>query len=430
MASSSDAPNTPHAHTNTRTGQRRPHTKSSTGCTQCKDRRVKCDEARPSCTRCSKRNASCSYLSQVSDNTASNSPIVSSVQSSPITSEFEDENTRALELKLMHQYLTSTSIVLAQNSTDVTFYIHVTIKYALSNPFLLDAILATAAIHLSTVEPDKTQFWIRTALQYHNRAITGLNDALKDPLSSNSDALSLSSMCMVTNCLSLSCKRLGGEEVDAVTELIGTRKLLGGVILCLNQTIIGAGGLWNGSFEIWRDQQLSNSLNPNDTVSKNFITHLDSTNPIPGHLGVFFSQFSNFAEYRVKNDEFYHTTVRRMKEMATCIESLTSEYKEDYQHSCTLLLGAMDMLQSNRGIIIAWPTLINEFMVTLLQTGDNIASLIFLHYGVALYLSTLHCFSKGAGRHLVETLSTALEAKCPEWIEVLNWARASVLRDM
>ncbi|KAJ8063325.1 hypothetical protein OCU04_008554 [Sclerotinia nivalis] len=330
----------------------------------------------------------------------------------------------------MHQYLTSTSIVLAQDSTDITFHSHVTFKHALSNPFLLDAILATAAIHLSTVEPDKTQFWIRTALQYHNRAITGLNDALKDPSSSDSDALSLSSMCMVTNCLSLSGKRLGGEEVDAVTELIGTRKLLGGVILCLNQTIIGAGGLRNGTFEIWRDQQLSNSLNPNDTVSKNFLTHLDSTNPVPGHLGVYFSQFSNFAEYQVKNDEFYHTTLRRIKEMSTYVESLTSEYKEDYQNSCTLLLAAMDIFKSNRGIIIAWPTLINEFMVTLLQTGDNIASLIFIHYGVALYLSTLHCFSKGAGKHLVETLSMALEVKCPEWIEVLNWARASVLRDM
>lgn len=116
--------------------------------------------------------------------------------------------------------------------------------------------------------------------------------------------------------------------------------------------------------------------------------------------------------------------------MVAYIESLESEHKADYQNSCLLFLNSMEAFPWNRGMILAWPMLICESMVTLLETHDDIARLIFMHYGVALYLSTLHCFSKGAGKHLVETLSVALEEKRPEWSEVLHWARASVLRDM
>lgn len=237
---------------------------------------------------------------------SSNSPIGSTVQSSPISPNFFESTRppdRTIELQLIHQYSTSTSVLLAQNSTDVIFQQTVAIKLALSNSFLLDAILATAAIHLSIVETDKTQFWINTALHYHNRAIKGLNDALKNPSSSNSDALSLCSMSTVINSLKLSGEGLRDENFDAVAGIVSTRKLLQGVILCLNQTI--EGGLWNSSFDNWRNQQISETLKTNDKLVSTLVKHIDSTNSIPGHWGVFFSKFNNFAEFQLHNNEFY-----------------------------------------------------------------------------------------------------------------------------
>ncbi|RAL67298.1 hypothetical protein DID88_008061 [Monilinia fructigena] len=410
------------------TGQRRTHTKSSNGCTQCKARRVKCDEIHPICSRCSRRSVQCSYQSQGSSHTPSNSPIGYSAQTSPISPGFNIESTRSIELKLIHQYSTSTSIIIAQNSTDIVFHNHVAINLAFSNPFLLDAIMATAAIHLSTVETDKSRFWIHTALQYHNRAIAGLNDALQNSASSNSDALSLCSMSMVINSLSLSGERSSGEVADAVAELVRIRKLLQGVILCLNQTI--EVGLWNGGFEIWRDQQIAKSLKTNDPLFTTLVRHFDSLNSIPGHWGVFIGKFSNFEEYQTKNNEFYHTTLQRTREMTDHIKSIESEHKDDYLNACTSLLEAMECFPWHRAGVMAWPMQIRESMVSLLEAHDEIASLIFIHYGVGLYLSTMHYFSKGAGRNLVETLSMSLEKTRPEWIEVLHWARASVLRDM
>ncbi|KAB5576624.1 hypothetical protein GE09DRAFT_954120 [Coniochaeta sp. 2T2.1] len=40
---------------------RRPHRKSRNGCARCKQRRVKCDELRPSCSRCARHNIRCYY---------------------------------------------------------------------------------------------------------------------------------------------------------------------------------------------------------------------------------------------------------------------------------------------------------------------------------------------------------------------------------
>ena len=349
----------------------------------------------------------------------------------------------------MHQYSTSTSIILSKDSRDVLFYCDVMVKHAIENTFLLHAVLTSAAIHLSTVETEKSQYWVATALQYHNRATVGLNEALQN-YSSASDAIALCSLTMVINSLSLSTERFGSEEIDPVTDLIQTRKLLQGDTGSLDQ-IIG-GDLWGGSFEAWRDQLILKSSNPNDTIHRDLLTHIDNKNSIFGHMGIFLSQHAKFPEYQTRNDELLQyvqmsftlkyrsyigcsltwnirIALHKMNEMATYIASIESEHKSEYLNACTSLFTYTELLQMEHGAaIVAWPLAISDSLMSLLLNNDDIAMLIFMHYGVALYISTMHSFSKGAGKHLVERLSLSLEAKRPEWIEVLLWARASVSR--
>lgn len=56
-----NVPDTPHVHASTR--KYIMNTKSRKGCSECKRKRVKCDEAKPVCTRCSKsrRPNACDY---------------------------------------------------------------------------------------------------------------------------------------------------------------------------------------------------------------------------------------------------------------------------------------------------------------------------------------------------------------------------------
>ncbi|KAH7398039.1 hypothetical protein BKA64DRAFT_753855 [Cadophora sp. MPI-SDFR-AT-0126] len=43
----------------------RPHAKTRTGCVQCKQRKIKCDEAKPSCRNCNRHRSTCSFLQYV-----------------------------------------------------------------------------------------------------------------------------------------------------------------------------------------------------------------------------------------------------------------------------------------------------------------------------------------------------------------------------
>lgn len=184
------------------------------------------------------------------------------------------------------------------------FHNSVMVKFALSNSFLLDAMFATAAIHLSTEESNESQFWIHTALLYHNRAIAGLKDALKDP-SSNPDALALCSISMVMNSGSLSGVGSKDGKVDGVEEMIRMRNLLQWAILCLSQTVKGA--LWtDDTFNNWKEERIAESLKPSNRPYHFFLTWVGSENTVPGgHWGVFFNNFSNFAAYQIKDAEAY-----------------------------------------------------------------------------------------------------------------------------
>lgn len=84
---------------------RRGHFKSRLGCFNCKRRRVKCNELRPSCTPCARLKLGCSYP------TAS-APATTSVRANPSVLAFED-------LRFYHQFLTTAFPTLPLRSDSV-----------------------------------------------------------------------------------------------------------------------------------------------------------------------------------------------------------------------------------------------------------------------------------------------------------------------
>ncbi|RQM05376.1 hypothetical protein DH86_00001914, partial [Scytalidium sp. 3C] len=102
---------------------RRPHHKSRTGCLQCKQRKVKCDETKPTCNKCDHYGTTCSYLQthplqrgfpvQVDTNTTSHNTTPSSSASNPSVGPGQlygnqSPNFTILDLELLH-FWTSTS---------------------------------------------------------------------------------------------------------------------------------------------------------------------------------------------------------------------------------------------------------------------------------------------------------------------------------
>ncbi|KAF2224722.1 hypothetical protein BDZ85DRAFT_83497 [Elsinoe ampelina] len=96
---------------------KRPHKKSRAGCVTCRQRRIKCDEGKPSCTACLHRSLVCTYPSVV------NTPSADAVITFPFSSHRHVVSSSVgislvMEVNLSHHYLSQTCYSLASTSTD------------------------------------------------------------------------------------------------------------------------------------------------------------------------------------------------------------------------------------------------------------------------------------------------------------------------
>lgn len=181
---------------------RRSHKKSRAGCRRCKNRKIKCDEVHPRCGNCSKHGVLCDFgnpdvLDELATPTtssesvgvstptppsaSSSTPKTPSTRSSSITTtcpnpiptsppiyaqpslavaaSLSGQMDRMMELRLMHQYTTVTSKTLLTNSPVADdIWQHAVPQMAFSGkagyPYLADAILSVAALHLRSLSPD------------------------------------------------------------------------------------------------------------------------------------------------------------------------------------------------------------------------------------------------------------------------------------
>lgn len=87
---------------------------------------------------------------------------------------------RMLEMRLFHQYLTSTCHTLSQHGLSAYHLSMVIPRMATSFPYLLDSILALSALHLATVEPENRLTWLDAAVRYQGQACSGMGKILPD----------------------------------------------------------------------------------------------------------------------------------------------------------------------------------------------------------------------------------------------------------
>ncbi|KAH7353727.1 hypothetical protein B0T11DRAFT_230630 [Plectosphaerella cucumerina] len=128
--------------TTSRGRTRRPHQKSREGCTQCKDRHVKCNEVHPRCRNCQKMDIRCSF---------------SAPASVPASMPLNPESLMDLELL---QYCNRRPGP-GHDSVDLGFTHH----------YLLNSILALAALQLHREAPSRHK-WYARAVSHQQAALT------------------------------------------------------------------------------------------------------------------------------------------------------------------------------------------------------------------------------------------------------------------
>ncbi|CAL5869260.1 uncharacterized protein PFLUO_LOCUS3488 [Penicillium psychrofluorescens] len=201
---------------------RRPHRKSRHGCAECKRRRVKCDEARPTCSNCAKRHTECEYGSSTSLLWANEDPVsrhvsrgsgsdsgqpgesimgsVGTPDSLGILGQMRGEDPavaspapilNTADLELMMQWCNSTYETLSRNEHTDPVWRSAVPEEALSHPFLMHSILALSSLHLARISPDPARraSYLGRAVAHQNQALALFRGLLGDINEANSKAM-------------------------------------------------------------------------------------------------------------------------------------------------------------------------------------------------------------------------------------------------
>ncbi|KAI1178183.1 hypothetical protein F4777DRAFT_128988 [Nemania sp. FL0916] len=197
-------------HTSRRYLSKRPHRKSRAGCKQCKRRRVKCDEAKPTCKACTLRSEPCIYPNTPSLQPSATSPGPSRQDSVPPTArsreqsaessfELDDNNLDSglttvlaepvfipeqavdlVDMKMLWFYNTysfqSFSINAGRSPViDYTLKVKV-VEHAFRSPFMMHTLKALSALHLRTLNQPVPNHKV---IEYQANAFEGYRNAIQ-----------------------------------------------------------------------------------------------------------------------------------------------------------------------------------------------------------------------------------------------------------
>lgn len=117
-----------------------------------------------------------------------------------------------------------------------------------------------------------------------------------------------------------------------------------------------------------------------------------------------------------------------LETLRATIEANESPQKELYQTIWQLLYNSIEPWPKigPQGGVIAWPLFIPEAYISLLESGDWISRILFLHHAVALRLMCNRWYVRDRGRRLVLATLEQLEELPPEWMETISWVKRGV----
>ena len=180
------------------------HRKSRKGCGNCKARKIKCDERQPGCWQCEKHAIHCDYQSSAAARTSEEArPVPSQTNLSHASEQHSSvgadvyrfsgskhENRLDLDsLELFYHFVFEACDATFRNpSTNLTWKKEVS-RLALKHEFLMHGILALSAMHITQVDPCRSELSEARALQHHSKAL-GLYWPTMDQINcSNGEAL-------------------------------------------------------------------------------------------------------------------------------------------------------------------------------------------------------------------------------------------------
>jgi hypothetical protein len=254
----------------------------------------------------------------------------------------------------------------------------------LTYAFVLDAVLAVAALHKAYTEPEHGQKYMSACLHYQNLCLCAYQEELANINQDNCHAIfAVSALIHVLN---IAISR-GGSSL-APTPPIETL----GVLLTLGR------GLKAVLSMTW------------ETVKS---AHYKDVFRVPG---------SNTPSDAVNSPEVAYA----MEELKRCVADSDTPSGPILDESIEKLEDAFKHVEQGEDFaaVTAWPVLVNDKAGELLEKRDPLMMLICVHYGVLCLHLHDRWWAHNFGCRLIWDLSELLHALDASWLPLTSWARS------
>lgn len=292
----------------------------------------------------------------------------------------------------MHKFATETFSTVSTSESKFHVWQIVIPRLALQHDFLMNGILALAALHIATTTDSPTSLaYIDTALQYHNLSFAPFRAAIDNLTPQNCEAVLAQSI--VTTVIGIALPRVTAPRDDnpnMIENMLVVFELLQGV-----KKIILIGRSWIKINLYSRQRELYESSPP----------ELDSDTS------------TAFDRLALLNEDT----------MASVDEQQYQINKDliDHLRQCYTLYAS----SKDPGEVLAWLAAVDKEFVDTVRRRQPLALLILMHWGVLLgELDGRWWWAQNSGKSLVlELLRISLPTDADaRWTEVLSWPQRKI----
>ncbi|KAK7217165.1 hypothetical protein V2G26_005168 [Clonostachys chloroleuca] len=408
----------------------RPHTKSRTGCTNCKRRKVKCDEGRPECFNCKRHGVTCSLSSNLDIGSPKRSKLIPTQPNilpiSPLPSEIfessvstprhhpldppdatashiaplplDDISSRSFEL--VHHYSTITADTLSIRQ-DIRYVWGVAIpREGYKSTYVRHGILAMAAAHKAYLATSGRETYLALADYHQTMGSEGFRHALgnitRDTWSPIFSFSSLAILYLLT--LPIRCDDMHIDEpVSRFLELMG---LVRGMRTALH-TIVP--GVLRTEFA-----PLVYGVFPGS-----------ESGPPPGHPSLEHCPLPHDTYDAIAKLQSFHE------------QDLPAASQADYRSAIGHFIETIERIavagaHYECGAVLVWPYHVEPSLLADLKARRPHGLLVLAYYCVFLaLLEKPYWFSRGWSRQLMGEIEASFAGQ-PMFLDMLKWPKRSV----
>lgn len=308
------------------------------------------------------------------------------------------------DLQLLHHYIFETVPTLHGKVSDEhqDVFRKTFVRMGFRTPYVLHAILATAAMHLAALLSNQRRAFLLRGSAHQNAALRTVMPIIASGTLTREQSLDIFAFTCFTAITSLGEARLhaslpGNEADDPIDQIIASLRLMRGVTLVLES---------HGHYV--RSPQSEVAVIFENThemaMAADEIKRRSTTLP---HVAAFIQSAQNHPGMRNRTDAEKEACIEALKSAAGLVQEFQRTDSDHHQIRC----------------VHRWPFSIREPFLDMLVQRHPISLVVLAHFAVLMHLQDVAWWLTGWGRRLLVKIEQVLG---PEFEEALAWPRSMI----